>query len=267
MAEKDLEQKIGVKKTDRLGGWQGFLGLVSFSTILPINIHTSIQEMAKFTWLWPLIGGFIGIIVGGFAWLLVDLFHLPSLFSAALIYSLAISFTGFHHLDGLVDFGDGIMAHGNSERKIEIMRDKRIGTGGLGALLTVSLITFAAIASIPGLYIFAAILLSEVAAKLGLVTCATFSEPLDDGTGRFFIEHMNWKFLLASLVFSLILGFLTLKLTGIIGVIAALAAGSSMTLISRRNFRWATGDVLGASNEISRMTSLIVLVMLIAWGI
>jgi adenosylcobinamide-GDP ribazoletransferase len=266
MAEKGLEQKNGAKKTDRLGGWQGFLGLVSFSTILPINIHTSIQEMAKFTWLWPLIGGFIGIIVGGFAWLMLDLLHLPALLSAALIYSLAISFTGFHHLDGLVDFGDGIMAHGDPERKIEIMRDKRIGTGGLGALLTVSLITFAAIASIPGLYIFAAIFVSEVAAKLGLVTCATFSEPLDDGTGRFFIKHMIWKFLLASLVFSLIVGFLTLKLTGIIGVIAALAAGCSITLISRRNFRWATGDVLGASNEISRMTSLVVLVMLIAWG-
>ena len=92
MAEKDLEQKIAVKKTDRFGGWQGFLGLISFSTILPINIHTSIQEMAKFTWLWPLIGGFIGIIVGGFAWLLVVLLHLPPLLSAALIYSLAIYF-------------------------------------------------------------------------------------------------------------------------------------------------------------------------------
>ena len=266
MTEKGLEQKNEVKKTDRSGDWQGFFGLISFSTILPINMHTSIQEMAKFTWLWPLIGGFIGIVVGVFAWLLVDPLHLPPLLSAALIYSLAIYFTGFHHLDGLVDFGDGLMAHGDPERKIEIMRDKRIGTGGLGALLTVSLITFAAIASIPGLYIFAAIFLSEIAAKLGLVTCATFSEPLKDGTGRFFIDYMNWKFLLASLIVSLILGFLILKLTGIIGILAALAVGSSITLITRRNFRWATGDVLGASNEISRMTSLVVIVMLIFWG-
>jgi adenosylcobinamide-GDP ribazoletransferase len=249
------------------GDWRGFLGLISFSTILPINIHTTIQEMAKFTWIWPLIGGFIGIIVGGFAWILVDLLHLPPLLSAALIYSLAIYFTGFHHLDGLIDFGDGIMAHGNPESKIKIMRDKRIGTGGLGALLTVSLITFAAIASIPGLYIFSAIFMSEIGAKLGLVTCATFSEPLDDGTGRFFIANMNWKFLLASLVVSLILGFLTLKLTGILVVIAALVAGSSIMLISRKNFSKATGDVLGASNEISRMFSLLILVTLIFWGI
>jgi len=43
---------------------RGFLGLVSFSTILPLNIHTTIEEMARFTWLWPIIGGFIGILVG-----------------------------------------------------------------------------------------------------------------------------------------------------------------------------------------------------------
>jgi len=263
--EKDLGPKNG-DKINRSGDWRGFLGLISFSTILPINIHSTIQEMANYTWIWPLIGGFIGIIVGGFAWILVDLLHLPSLISAALIYSLAIYFTGFHHLDGLIDFGDGIMAHGNPESKIKIMRDKRIGTGGMGAVLTISLITFAAIASIPGSIIFAAILLSEIAAKLGLVTCATFSEPLDDGTGRFFIDSMNWKFLLASLLVSLILGFLTFKIIGIIMIIAAMVAGSLITLISRRNFRKATGDVLGASNEISRMFSLIVLVILIAWG-
>ena len=264
--EKDLGQKNDVNNVNRLDDWRGFLGLISFSTVLPINIHTNIQEMAKFTWLWPLIGGFIGIIIGGFAWILVDLLHLPSLSSAALIYSLAIYFTGFHHLDGLIDFGDGIMAHGSPESKINAMRDKRIGTGGLGALLTVSLITFAAIASIPGTYIFSAIFLSEVTAKLGLVTCATFSEPLDDGTGRFFISNMNLKFLLASLVISFILGFLTLKLTGIIIIISALVAGSSITIISRRNFKKATGDVLGGTNEISRMFSLIILVILIAWG-
>ncbi|MCE7697626.1 MAG: hypothetical protein K8E24_001840, partial [Methanobacterium paludis] len=39
--------------------FRGIPGLVSFSTILPIHIHTSIEEMAKFTWFWPIIGGFI----------------------------------------------------------------------------------------------------------------------------------------------------------------------------------------------------------------
>ncbi len=96
------------------------MGLISFSTILPLNIHSTIPEMARFTFLWPLIGAFIGIIVGGFGWIVLDPLHLPQLLSAALIYSLAISFTGFHHLDGLVDFGDGLMAHGDPERRMRL---------------------------------------------------------------------------------------------------------------------------------------------------
>lgn len=246
--------------------WQGFMGLVSFSTILPLNIHSTIPEMARFTFSWPLVGGFIGIIVGGFGWLLLDPIHLSPLLSAALIYSLAISFTGFHHLDGLVDFGDGLMAHGDPERRIEIMRDKRIGTGGLASLLTVSLITFTAITAIPPVYILPTLFVSEVAAKLSLVSCATFSKPLNNGTGQYFINSMNGKLLVVSLVFTVILGFLALKYIGIIGIIGGIISGIIMVLITRRSFKYATGDILGASNEIGRMLSLLVMVIFILWG-
>lgn len=246
--------------------WKGFLGLVSFSTILPLNIHSTIPEMARFTFLWPLIGGFIGIIIGGFAWLLLDPLHLSSLLSAALIYSLAISFTGFHHLDGLVDFGDGLMAHGDPKRRIEIMRDKRIGTGGLASLLTVSLITLTAITSIPPIYIFPTLLVSEIAAKLSLVSCATFSKSLDDGTGQYFIKSMNWKLLTVSIVFTLILGFLAFKYIGVLGIIGGMIAGLTMVLITRRSFKYTTGDILGASNEIGRMLSLLIMIIFISWG-
>ena len=95
----------------------GFIGLISFSTILPLNIHTSIKEMASCTWLWPIIGVGIGIIVGVFGFLVIDLIHIPQLIAAAMIYSFSIWFTGFHHLDGLIDFGDGMMVHGTVEKK------------------------------------------------------------------------------------------------------------------------------------------------------
>lgn len=261
MADKEVYH--GKESDETSFSWQGFMGLLSFSTILPINIHSSIQEMAKFTFLWPLIGGFIGIIVGVFAWLLVDLLHLYPLLSAALIYTLAISFTGFHHLDGLMDFGDGLMAHGSPGKKIEIMRDKRMGTGGLAALLTVSLVTFTSIATIPAVYILPAIFVSELAAKMGLISCATFTQPYSNGTGSHFIHNMNWKRILVSLALTLLLGFLALNYIGIIGIIGGLVAGFLMAIITSRNFKWATGDILGASNEIGRMSSL--LFMVIIW--
>ena len=241
----------------------GFFGLISFSTIIPLNIHTTIQEMALFTWIWPIIGGLIGIIVGAFGFLIVDLFHLPILIAAALIYSFSIWFTGFHHLDGLIDFGDGMMVHGTPEKKIAVMRDKRIGTGGIAYLLMVGLITFAAIGSSPLIFIFYILLISEIAAKMGIVTCATFSKAFPDGTGRPFIESMNKKKLLISFVISLTVGFLIFNTLGIVGITMGLISGALIAIISKKSFIWATGDILGTSNEVAKMLSLVIMVTLL----
>jgi adenosylcobinamide-GDP ribazoletransferase len=241
----------------------GFFGLISFSTILPLNIHTTIEEMALFTWIWPIIGGLIGIFVGTFGFLIVDLFHLPILIAAALIYSFSIWFTGFHHLDGLIDFGDGMMVHGSPEKKIAVMRDKRIGTGGIAYLLMVGLITFAAIGSSPLVLIFYVLLISEIAAKMGIVTCATFSKAFPDGTGRPFIESMNIKKLLLSFIISLALGFLIFNTIGIVGVTMGLLSGAMIAFVSKKSFIWATGDILGTSNEVARMLALVIMVTLI----
>lgn len=279
MSRKSLQRKVpisyvGKKDDESQVSWHGFLGLVSFSTILPLNIHSTIQEMAKFTFIWPIIGAFIGIIAGGFGWLLVYPLHLSPLLSAALIYSLVISFTGFHHLDGLIDCGDGLMAHGDPERKIEIMRDKRIGTGGLAMLLMVSLVTVASIASLSVVYILPAIFVSEVAAKLSLISCATFSEPLNDGTGQYFINNMDWKLLTGSVALCIILGFLgfnylgvTGNYTGVVGILGGFVSGLLMVLITRKNFKRANGDILGASNEMGRMLSLLFMVVFISGSV
>lgn len=247
----------------RMGGFRGFLGLLSFSTILPLNIHTSIQEMAKFTWLWPIIGGFIGICVGLLGYVLLDLIHIPQLISAALIYSFSIWFTGFHHLDGLIDFGDAVMAHGHPKKRIEIMRDMRIGTGGMAYLFIVAIITYSSIASAPAGVIFSLLLVSEVAAKQGLITCCTFSSPYPDGTGKYFIEAMDIKKLILSLLITFIIGYLVLNLMGVLGIISGMIGGIIMALITRFKFNQATGDILGASNEISRMMALFIMVSLL----
>jgi adenosylcobinamide-GDP ribazoletransferase len=241
---------------------RGVFGLISFSTILPINIHCTIEEMARFTWFWPIIGAFIGIIVGAFGYLLVDLLHLPSLIAAALIYSFSIWFTGFHHLDGLIDFGDGMMVHGSPEKKIDVMRDKRIGTGGIAYFGMVALVTFAAIGSAPAALIFYLLVISEMASKIGIITCATFSKPFPNGTGKSFIDSMNKKILLISFIVTSALGFLIFNTTGIIGICAGLISGLIIALIAQKNFKWATGDILGTSNEVARMLALLVMVAL-----
>ncbi len=249
---------ITFKKVSKI---RGLAGLISFSTILPLNIHTTIEEMAAFTWFWPIIGGLIGIFVGSVGYLSLNIMHLPPLITAALVYSFAIWFTGFHHLDGLMDMGDGLMVHGDHNKKIEVMRDMSIGTGGISLFFIIAIITFSAISTIPASLIFLILLISEIAAKMSLLTCATFSKPLSNGTGRFFIDSMNIPLLILSLILTSIIGFLAINIVGILGIIGGLIGGAIVSIIASKHFKYITGDVLGASNEIGRAISLIVMII------
>jgi adenosylcobinamide-GDP ribazoletransferase len=127
----------------------------------------------------------------------------------------------------------------------------------------VGLITFAAIGSAPVVLIFYLLLISEIAAKLGIVTCAAFSKAFPDGTGRPFIEFMSKKKLLLSFIISLALGFIIFKNIGIVGITMGLLSGAIIAVITKKSFTWATGDVLGTSNEVARMLALVIMVTLL----
>jgi len=232
-----------------------FAGLISFSTVFPVGSEATVEEIASLTLHWPLVGALIGVIVGS-GGLLASLI-LPYPVVACAVYSLAIWFTGFHHLDGLIDMGDALMSHGSFERKIEIMRDPRIGTGGLGLLIMVSSLTVASVYSIPSDIIFQGLLISEVSAKICLTGCALVSRPLDSGTGRHFITAARNPLIAPVWFLWSAAAYLLLGIPGALGVVVAAASGVFIGFTARRNFYWSTGDVLGASNEIGRMMSLL----------
>jgi len=63
------------------------------------------------------------------------------------------------------------------------------------------------------------------------------------------------------------LGFLAFNYTGVLGMVGGLISGLIMVLITRRNFKWTNGDILGASNEMGRMLSLLFMVIFISWSV
>ena len=78
--------------------------------------------------------------VGGVVWYCGVPF-LPAIVVGALVLALLLWMTGLHHTDGLLDFGDGVMAHGTPEHKIEVMHDQLTGAGGLSLGIMTMLIT------------------------------------------------------------------------------------------------------------------------------
>ena len=104
--------------------------LLSFLTVFPVPMDEDmLTDCARNMWAFPLIGALLGLLAGLFGW--VTYYFLPDLVAGALVLAILLWMTGLHHMDGLLDFGDGVMAHGTPEHKIEVMHDQLTGAGGL----------------------------------------------------------------------------------------------------------------------------------------
>ncbi len=242
--------------------------LFSFLTTIPVSMDQDIlTDTAKYMFLFPLVGAFIGLLAGLCGWATSQ--FLPSLVVGALVLGFLLLITGLHHTDGLLDFGDGVMAHGSPERKIEIMHDQLTGAGGLSLGIITFLITAFSIAELDTSIIIQGLVVVEVSAKLSMVVGAWAGKAVHEGMSSSFLEAMHGKKGTARLIIALAISFgialPLLWLTGAVTVLAAILASLIMVGISHSHFKGVTGDVLGATNELTRMVSLITLLAMIRW--
>ena len=243
--------------------------LFSFLTTIPVTMDKDmLTDAAKGMFLFPLIGAFIGLLAGLFGW--VTSMVLPSLIVGALVLGFLLLITGLHHTDGLLDFGDGVMAHGSPERKIEIMHDQLTGAGGLSLGIITFLATAFAIAELDAGHMIQGLVVVEVSAKLAMVVGAWGGKSVHQGMSSSFLEVMHGKKgaarLIAALVISFGIAIPLLWFAGVVVVLAAILASLVMVEIAHKHFKGVTGDVLGATNELTRMVSLITLVAVVGWA-
>ncbi len=124
------------------------VGLI-FYTRLPLRHRGRIEaaDLGRASWATPLVGALVGglaaAVFGLACWL-----GLPAVLAAGLALAAALLATGCFHEDGLADVADGFGGGWTRERKLEIMRDSRLGTYGSAALVTVLLLRFGALASL-----------------------------------------------------------------------------------------------------------------------
>ncbi|MDD1718762.1 MAG: adenosylcobinamide-GDP ribazoletransferase, partial [Methanoregulaceae archaeon] len=112
--------------------------LLQFCTILPLGEHADFDQFACRSYLYPIAG----YVIGGLTALLVFWVRDPPIAAGLAIASVLI-LSGCHHFDGLLDLGDGLMAHGSREKRISALTDRQIGAGGVAAGIIILLLTFA----------------------------------------------------------------------------------------------------------------------------
>ena len=249
-----------------MGLLKGLRDVVGFLTIIPVRLdERSLQNAADHMFLFPAVGGFLGLLAGCAAYLLSRVF--PEIIVGALVVFILLALTGFHHVDGLLDFGDGLMFQGTPEEKIRVMWDSQVGVGGLILGLMVILVTLLCISKLPQSLIVQCLVASEASAKLSMVILASAGRAACKGLGACFIQAMHGKrripYLTVALIITLALGFFLLDLKFVYVVLACLAVSLLMLAVSCRQFKGVTGDVFGATNEISRMVSLLTMLAVI----
>ncbi len=230
----------------------------SFLTIFPSS-NSTLENIARYMFVFPLVGIVIGLLIGSLGFGL-SFFLEPVLVGLLVVASIAI-ITGIHHMDGLADFADGLMVKGSKAKKLKAMKDLSTGSAGIVAVVLYLIGLILTLSLTSGFDLFKALLISEILAKFSMVLMASFGKSASLGSNSPFVEMMKDKKKLSAAFFIMLIPVIAIgETTGIVmlGVVAALTF--FLLLISTRSFGGITGDVLGATNEFSRLASLMVFV-------
>ena len=235
--------------------------VLAFLTILPVGKQNQdIYYIAKNMYLFPAAGLVIGSIVGAMALGISDFLH--PLLTGFLITGALVILTGVHHTDALADFADGLMAKGSKEVKHKAMLDPAVGSAGVATLVMyfAGMIIVFNIGFGSSLAIFTSIITAEVIAKYVMVLLANRGISAWEGFSSPFIAAMKdrYKMIAATGIMVAIVWFAS-SYAGFIALIISLMLAQLLKYISSKSFGGVSGDVLGASNEITRLSSLIVL--------
>lgn len=219
-----------------------------FLTRLPVPDVSPVDDddlRLATTW-FPVVGFVVGALAGLARWSL----QAPLGATAASVAAVAVGIaaTGAFHEDGWADTFDGLWGGWTVERRIEIMRDSRIGVYGASALLLAVLLQVSLLAALPpwraGLVLVAAHALGRAAI---LVQIRNLPAVSDQGSGATVAAPIPGGWLAVSLGITWIVTFVALGVADLWAIVAAGAATWTIGAIARRRIGGATGDVLGAT--------------------
>ncbi len=226
----------------------GFLTRIPVPFIRTIDPPPLAHTMRMFSIVGALIGALIGVALLGFARL-----HVPPILAAVLAVSAGCLLTGALHEDGLADFMDGIGGGKTRERRLEIMRDSRIGTYGTLALIAVfglRVFSLVALLVLPAATIILLMAAAGAFSRALVVDLLWATKPArSDG-----LAVLAGRPTRNVAVFAIVIGLGLTIATGFVirpeaGVIA-LGLGLAMTAVIRRlamqKLGGQTGDVCGA---------------------
>lgn len=233
----------------------------AFLTRLPLQHDTPVAkgELSQALWSAPLVGIVVALIGTLVLWIALAL-HVPLLLAAVLMLAATTVLTGGLHEDGLADVADGFGGGATRERKLEIMRDSRIGTYGVCALILSFILRVGVIAELGDAFIvLAALIASHAAGRACMPLFMQIVPPAraDGLAADAGVPSSTVSLVAAAIGIAALIVCLGIKAT-ILSLLLLAAAGAFMAWLCWRQIQGQTGDVLGALEQAGEMIVLLV---------
>lgn len=232
-----------------------------FLTRVPLpGPHPDIQDVTASARAWPLIGAVVGL-AGALVFWIAAWIGLGPMIAAVLGFAATMALTGAMHEDGLSDFVDGF---GGTEpgRRLEIMRDSRIGAFGVLALIVSVLLRVGAVATIAGSVgagLAGCAMIAAAAGSRGVLPTIRMNFPNASTDGMAASGGMPPpERVLQAIAVGLLLVFLFLfPWAGFLAALTCVGAAWVTASIARRALGGVTGDVLGACQQTAEIAILL----------
>lgn len=227
-----------------------------FLTVFPAVIHRAftVGELGRAVGYFPMVGLALGGVLYGLGSGLQLIF--PVQVVAVIILAAWLLLTRALHFDGFLDTCDGLFGGFTPKRRLEIMRDSRVGAFGVAGGGLLLLAKYAAIVSLPNL---SGLLLVPVLGRWAL-SIAIFAFPYarDKGMGRDMKDNVRWSQVIQATSVVLLSGWFFAKWTGLLAfVIAGVVLWLGVSFILQR-IPGLTGDSYGALCELIELVVLLV---------
>ncbi len=213
----------------------------------------------------PVVGAVIGGVLAGVAALLEwsGLTGRVSFLAAALVLVVWTGLTGALHLDGWADCCDGLFVPVDRARRLEIMKDPRVGGFGVVGLLLLLAVKWAALAWVlTTSYSLLALVAVPALARWAVVIAArSFPSARPGGMGDVFRQGLDgWSLTVATLV-ALAAALPLLWVGAVLWAVTALAF-LALAFLARARLGGLTGDVYGGIIELGETAALVALCFL-----
>jgi adenosylcobinamide-GDP ribazoletransferase len=233
---------------------------MAFLTVLPVARAGGAPGERLGRAYFPAIGAVVGVLSAG-VFVLVGAVSSPLVAAVAATATLAL-LTGALHLDGLADSADGLFGGGDVARRLEVMRDPRLGSFGTVAVVLVLVGEVVAIASMsPGRAVAALVIAGALSrlAMLAVITWVPYVRAGGLGVAAADSSHRGFDLALGAALAAVacLLDWQRALLAVCLVALTALV----FAILARRRLGGATGDIYGATAELCMLAALVAFVV------